>query len=50
MGKGDTLLDVALETLNRGLEEGLLLFGDVAKDVNSPLSTIGLNNCQHRQS
>lgn len=42
VGKGDTLLDVALEALNSGLEEGLLLFGDVAKDIDGPLSTIGL--------
>lgn len=42
MRKGDTLLDVALESLNRRLEEGLLLVRDVAEDVDGLLGAIGL--------
>lgn len=45
MGKVNTLLDVALEALDGSLEESLLLLGDVAEDVDSLLSTVGLWRC-----
>lgn len=45
MGKVNALLDVALEALDSSLEESLLLLGDVAEDVNSLLSTVGLWIC-----
>lgn len=38
----NTLLDVALEALNAGLEELLLLVGDAVKDVDGLLGTVGL--------
>ena len=38
----DALLDVALEALNAGLEELLLLVGDAVKDVDGLLGTVGL--------
>jgi hypothetical protein len=45
VGKVNTLLDVALEALDGSLEESLLLLGDVAEDVDSLLSTVGLWIC-----
>ena len=45
VGKVNTLLDVALEALDGSLEESLLLLGDVAEDVDSLLSTVGLWKC-----
>jgi hypothetical protein len=42
VGEGDTLLDVALETINTGLEEGLLVVVEVAERVNGLLSTVCL--------
>ena len=42
MGKGDTLLNVALEAVDGRGEELLLLVGDVGKDVDGLLNTIGL--------
>ena len=42
LGKFDTLLDVALETLDAGLEELLLLVGDTIKNVDGLLDTVGL--------
>lgn len=38
----DTLLDVALETLDAGLKELLLLVGDTIKNVDGFLNTVGL--------
>lgn len=38
----DALLDVALETLDAGLEELLLLVGDTVENVDSLLNTVGL--------
>lgn len=38
----DTLLNVALETLDASLEELLLLSGDAAKNVDGLLRAIGL--------
>ena len=43
MGKVDALLDVALEARNRGLEQLLLLVGDVAEDVDGLLGAVGLD-------
>lgn len=42
VGESDALLNVALEALNGSFEESLLLFGDVAKDIDSLLGTVGL--------
>ncbi len=47
VGKVDALLDVALQALNRSLEQGLLLLGDVADDVDGPLGAVGLGRCQY---
>jgi hypothetical protein len=44
VGKVDALLDVALETRNRGLEQLLLLVGDVAEDVDGLLGAVGLDH------
>ena len=38
----NTLLDVALKTLNASLQELLLLVGDTVKDVVGLLGTVGL--------
>lgn len=45
VGKVNTLLDVALKALDGSLEESLLLLSDVAEDVDSLLSTVGLWIC-----
>ena len=42
MGKGDSLLNVALETLDASIEQRLLLVRDVGQDVGGLLSTVGL--------
>lgn len=42
VGKVDTLLDVALQALNRSLEQNLLLVGDVAQNVDGLLGAVGL--------
>lgn len=42
MSKGDTLADVALQALNRLLQESLLLIGDSLEGIMSFLSTVGL--------
>lgn len=38
----NTLLDVALETLDASLEELLLLIGDTVKDIDGLLNAVGL--------
>lgn len=47
MSEVDALLDVALQALNRGLEQSLLLVGNVAQDVDGLLGAVGLETCQH---
>ena len=42
VGESDTLLDVALQALDSSIEQSLLLIGDVGKDVDGLLGTIGL--------
>jgi hypothetical protein len=42
VGERDTLLDVALQALDSSIKERLLLVGDVGKDVDGLLGTIGL--------
>lgn len=42
VGEGDALLDVALQARNGGFQQSLLLLGDVAQDVDSLLSSVGL--------
>lgn len=42
MSERNTLCDVALETVNRSLEELLLLLGDVAENIDGPLGTVRL--------
>lgn len=44
VGKGDTLLDVALQALDGGLQQRLLLGGDVPEDVDGLLGSVGLIN------
>lgn len=40
--KGNALLDVALEALDGGLEERLLLVSNAVKNIDGLLSTVGL--------
>lgn len=50
MGKGDALLDVAAQALDRSLEQGLLLVGEVDEGVDGPLDAVGLRTlsaCRH---
>lgn len=42
MGKSNALLDVALEALDSSVKQSLLLGGDVPKDVDGLLGTVGL--------
>ena len=42
MDEADALLDVALEALDRGVQESLLLVGDARQGVLGLLDTIGL--------
>lgn len=42
MDKGNALLDVALQALNRGLQESLLLAGNALQRVLDLLDTVGL--------
>lgn len=42
VGELDALLDVALEALDGGLEENLLLLGNIAENINSLLSSVDL--------
>jgi len=42
VGEGNTLLDVALQTLDAGIHQCLLLLSDAAKRVNGLLGTVGL--------
>ena len=42
MDEGNSLLDVALETLDGRLQEGLLLGGRIRKDADGTLGSIGL--------
>ena len=48
VGKGDTLLDVALEALDSSLQESLLLVSDIAKDVDGLLGTVRLHTIVSR--
>ena len=40
--KGNALLDVALQALNRGLQESLLLVGNALQRILDLLDTVGL--------
>jgi hypothetical protein len=40
--EADALLDVALQALDRSVQESLLLLCNVAKDINGLLGTVGL--------
>jgi hypothetical protein len=42
VGEGNTLLDVALQTLDAGIHQCLLLISNVGKRVGGLLSAIGL--------
>lgn len=42
VGEGDTLLDVALQTLEASIQQCLLLLGNVGQRVRDLLSTVGL--------
>ncbi len=42
VGKGDALLDVALQALDSGLQQRLLLGSQVSEDVNCLLGSVGL--------
>lgn len=42
MDKGNALLDVALQALNRGLQESLLLVGNALQRILDLLDTVGL--------
>jgi hypothetical protein len=46
IGKGNTLFDVALETIYTGLEEFLLVLVEVCERVNSFVSSACLLDCQ----
>lgn len=43
VGEGDTLLDVALESLKSLSKEFLLLLSNVTKDIDGLLGTVGLD-------
>jgi hypothetical protein len=42
VGKGDTLLDVALQALDGGLQQRLLLSSEVSEDIDCLLGAVGL--------
>lgn len=44
MGKGDSLLNVALETLDASIKQCLLLVRDAGQDIGGLLGTVGLGN------
>ena len=44
VGKGNALLDVALESLDGSVQQGLLLVRDIAEDVDRLLGTVGLSH------
>lgn len=50
VNKLDALVDIALEALCGGFEEGLLLVGDVAENVVRLFGAGGLNSCQSSMS
>lgn len=49
VGKGDTLLDVALQALDGGFQQRLLLGGEVSEDVDGLLGSVGLIQRVSRQ-